>query len=77
MKKLFFLSAIFVMLLFFTACKKNHDIIQRKTINVSDIAQLYAAANDTANADVIIILASGTYLLDSTQPSRRASLFPV
>ncbi len=60
----FFLSAS----LFFFSCRKDATV-ERKTINVSDVNQLYAAVNDSANGGAVIVLAAGTYTLVSTQPN--------
>lgn len=43
--------------------------VNRKTINVSNVNQLYDAVNDTANAGALIVFASGTYALVSTRPN--------
>lgn len=68
--------------LFILSCSKQPSFIapnngtieppittQRKTINVSDVNQLYAVVNDTANAGALIVLAPGSYILVSTQPN--------
>jgi hypothetical protein len=60
----FFLSTSF----FFFSCRKD-AAVERRLINVSDVNQLYAAVNDSANAGAVIVLASGTYTLVSTQPN--------
>lgn len=43
--------------------------VNRKTTNVSNVNQLYAAVNDTANAGAAIVLAPGTYTLVSAWPN--------
>jgi hypothetical protein len=60
----FFLSAS----VFFFSCRKDATV-ERKTVNVSDVSELYAAVNDTANAGALIVIAAGTYTLVSTQPN--------
>jgi hypothetical protein len=55
-------------LLFFFSCRKDATV-ERKTIVVSDVNQLYAAVNDSTNAGAVIVLAAGTYTLVSTQPN--------
>src|SRR5262245_56742486 len=39
-------------------------------INVTTVEQLYAAVNDPANADTLIVLAPGVYTLSSTAPNQ-------
>ena len=41
----------------------------RPTVYVSTVAQLYAAVNDPANADTLIVLAPGVYTLSSIAPN--------
>lgn len=67
----------------FSSCKKqidqpsNPQVISSATnkgnnanrIYVSDISQLYAAANDAANAGSRIVLSPGTYILNSNHPN--------
>jgi hypothetical protein len=54
--------------LFFFSCRKEATV-GRKTINVSDVDELYEAVNDSANAGAVIVLAAGTYTLISKQPN--------
>jgi hypothetical protein len=39
-------------------------------VNVSTVAQLYAAVNDPENADTLIVLAPGIYALSGTAPNQ-------
>lgn len=58
-----FLSASFLLL----SCRKEPSgLYPKKTINVANVDQLYAAINDSANAGVQIQLAPGTYTLSAT-----------
>src|SRR5262252_2329391 len=41
----------------------------RPTVYVNTVAQLYAAVNDPANADTLIVLAPGVYTLSSIAPN--------
>lgn len=61
-----FLSASFLLL----SCRKEPSGSgPKKTINVANIDQLYAAVNDSANAAVQIELAPGTYTLSASYPN--------
>ncbi|MEJ7769319.1 MAG: hypothetical protein WKF89_15980 [Chitinophagaceae bacterium] len=56
------------------SCRKEISLWQFhsknvRKISVSNIGQLYRAVNDSANAGYLIVLAPGTYLLDSTFPN--------
>src|SRR5215469_10601511 len=38
-------------------------------VNVSTVAELYAAVNDPVNADTLVVLAPGIYTLSGTAPN--------
>jgi len=48
---------------------------QQAVINVNDVEGLYAAVNNSANAGVIVVLASGTYTLTATDPNNQPRPF--
>jgi hypothetical protein len=52
------------------APKDGSPVKQDKRIEVSNIKQLYDAVNDKAKAGYLVVLAPGTYILDSSYPNR-------
>jgi hypothetical protein len=70
------LLLISILSVVFSSCNKVDwiDIFKikdkgSKQVYVSDVNQLYAAINNTANAGFTIIVAPGTYLLDGNHPN--------
>lgn len=61
------LGIVGVVLIGFSHTASAHD---RPVINVITVEQLYAAVNDPANADALIVLAPGIYTLSSTAPNQ-------
>lgn len=49
-----------------TGIPRNNNQSQERRVNVSTVAELYAAVNDADNAGSRIILAPGTYVLDAS-----------
>jgi len=78
------ISPLLIISFLFSACKKevaktevqqeilsvaNNNVNKKKKIDVSDVVQLYAAVNDPDNEGSEIVLAPGTYVLNSNHPN--------
>lgn len=62
------LSIVCICFFFLSSCTKE-NINDLKPIYVSTLEQLYSAVNDPANAGGRIIIAPGTYTLNSKYPN--------
>ena len=82
-KNLYAVAIVLFTLLFLSSCQKEITYKEQQPevasaanngnnenrIYVSDIDQLYAAVNDPANAESIVVLAPGTYILSASYPN--------